>query len=131
MPDSKTSPDFDIPMNNAEKQMYDLTVIKNITKGNKDAFIRMVKVFLDKSTEEMAILKESGKNRNWEDISKIAHKMKPALAYMGMKKLEEEINELHHKSKVNPKEEEIDPLIASIENRLSLVCESLKKEIIQ
>jgi PAS domain S-box-containing protein len=118
-----------IPTSTPSEPLYDLTVVKNITKGNKEAFNKMINVFLEKSKEELAYLKDAIKNNDWVTIANTAHKMKPALAYMGMKKLEQEINDLYFMTKNNPKPELAQTVVNSVENKLNKVFDLLKNEI--
>lgn len=109
---------------------YDLTVVKNITKGNQEAFNKMILVFIEKSNEEMNNLKAAFSSKNWVMVTNTAHKMKPALAYMGMKELEQEVNNLYYISKSQPDETILKNIIASVEIKLNNVCERLKKEMV-
>lgn len=107
---------------------YDLTLVRNITKGNQDAFSRMTGVFIDKSGEEMACMKQALKAHDWEMMASTAHKMKPALAYMGMKLLEQEVNNLYYLCKNQPDEILLKSIVESIDGKLQQVCEKLKNE---
>ncbi len=90
----------------------------------------MIHVFIEKSNEEMSNLNAALSSKNWEMVSNTAHKMKPALAYMGMKDLEQEVNNLYYISKSQPDETIMKNIIASVEIKLYNVCERLKKETV-
>lgn len=107
---------------------YDLGLVRNITKGNQQSFDKMIRVFIEKSDEEMTVLKKTLEEKNWEAMSNTAHKMKPALAYMGMKLLEQEVNNLYHLCKNEQDETLIRKIIMLMDEKLQMVCERLKKE---
>jgi len=108
--------------------VYDLTLVRNITKGNQQSFEKMLKVFIEKSGEEMSALKKALDEKNWEMMSNTAHKMKPALAYMGMKLLEQEVNNLYHLCKNEQDEQLIKKIVNLVDEKLLQVCERLKNE---
>jgi PAS domain S-box-containing protein len=107
---------------------YDLTLVRNITKGNQQSFEKMIRVFVEKSGEEMIVLKKALEEKDWEMMSNTAHKMKPALAYMGMKLLEQEVNNLYHLCKNQQDEVLIKNIVSMVDEKLLQVCERLKKE---
>jgi len=113
------------------ENLYDLSSIRQITRNNSISFNNMINVFIDKSAEELNDIKEHLKNNDWVNISKVAHKMKPALSYMGMKQLEDIVNELHRIciTEKAPKTD-VPNLIISLEQLYKNVINELRKEII-
>jgi len=80
----------------SEENLYNLKVIKKIAKNNNDTLEKMINVFIDKSSMEIKEILIAINEKDWDTIAQTAHKMKPAIAYMGMidieKKVEDVIN---------------------------------------
>lgn len=121
--------DIDSMLMPKEEQLFDLSVLKGISKDNQQTINKMLTVFMEKASEEMSQLKVSASEKNWQHLTAIAHKMKPALAYLGMKSLESKINEIQINAR---NQNEIDKMPIQIQNAeqlLSKIMIQLKKEI--
>ncbi len=121
--------DNDVLLVSRDENLFDLSVLKGISKGSKETVDKMLTVFIEKTLEEMSQIKIATENHNWSDITNIAHKMKPALAYLGMKLLENKINEIQRLAKEHKEVEKIQPLVVLSEQLLSKIIVLLKKEI--
>jgi len=89
----------------SEENIYNLKVIKKISKNNNDTLAKMITVFIEKSSLEIKDILTAVNEQDWDTIAQTAHKMKPAIAYMGMieveKKVEEIINLARNKENLN------------------------------
>lgn len=121
--------DIELISINSNENLYDLSALKGISKGKKNAVDNMLKVFIDKSAEEMQSIKSSFEKNNIKQIASVAHKMKPALAYLGMKLLESKINEIQLLANENNNIEKIGYLITQSEQLLAKIVSRLKQEI--
>ena len=54
----------------------------------------MINVFIEKSSVEINEILISTNEKDWDTVAQIAHKMKPAIAYMGMGNIESRINDI-------------------------------------
>jgi HPt (histidine-containing phosphotransfer) domain-containing protein len=121
--------DNDVILVSREETLFDLSVLKGISKGSSSTIDKMLNVFIDKTIEEMAQIKIATENKNWQTISNVAHKMKPALAYLGMKLLENNINEIQRLAKDHKEVEKISQLVILSEQLLNKIILLLKKEM--
>ncbi len=89
----------------SEENLYNLKMIKKISKNNNDTLAKMISVFIEKSSLEIKDILTAVNEQDWDTVAQTAHKMKPAIAYMGMieveKKVEEIINLARNKENLN------------------------------
>lgn len=121
--------DTDIVTISRDENLFDLSVLKGISKGKRQTIDNMLNVFIEKVTEEMQQLKKANEKQDWQQIASIAHKMKPALAYLGMKLLESKINEIQLIAREIKEPEKIDHLIQQSEQLLNKIISLLRNEI--
>ncbi len=121
--------DIDIVTISRNENLFDLSVLKGISKGKQQTIDNMLNVFIEKVTEEMHQLKTATEQQNWQQITTIAHKMKPALAYLGMKLLESKINEIQLIARDAREIEKIPHIVQQSEQLLNKIISLLKNEI--
>ncbi|MCX7862207.1 MAG: response regulator [Bacteroidales bacterium] len=116
-------------VSSAEQKFYDLELIKNLAKNQKDSIIKMLNVFIEKSTLELQQLQEYTYLQDWEKVASITHKMKPSFAYLSMKQLESLVQQIHHLAKNNEQLDKIPKLVQNTRSLLTFVIEKLHEEI--
>jgi HPt (histidine-containing phosphotransfer) domain-containing protein len=89
----------------------------------------MLQVFIDKSNVELLQLVEYSEQGDWDNVAGIAHKMKPSLAYLSMKQVEEIIQQIHFLAKNKEQTEKIPKLVANVQSLLEFIIQQLKEEI--
>ena len=78
----------------SEEDIYNLKLIKKIAKNNNDTLEKMISVFIEKSSIEIEEILLAVKENDWDTIAQTAHKMKPAIAYMGMTEVEKKVEDI-------------------------------------
>lgn len=126
--DQGRTQDLDFSKPNNEK-FYDLDLLYNITKNQKSAIVKMIQVFVDKAKTELFQLEEYTSQSQWEKVSSIAHKMKPSLAYLSMKQVEEIVQQIYYLSKNSEQTERIPKLVANAKSLLEFIITQLSEEI--
>lgn len=111
-------------------QLYDLKIIKNISKNNKVLIIKMIKVFIDKTKIELKDLSYYLEKKDWKSISNITHKMKPVASYMGIKNVEEKISNINIYCENEQNLDKVPALINNLKNILEKVIVSMSNDII-
>ena len=94
--------------------IFDLTYLKEVSKGNDAFMLDMVDIFLTKTPETLQILEKAINQQDWEQVGFYAHKLKATYAYMGMLALKEELIKIEKSAKNRTDLE----LIPSIYNHL-------------
>ena len=98
---------------------------EEITKDKPEMTIKMLETFIERSGEEIGEMLIHIQDRNWDLVRRVAHKMKPALAYLGMKDLEKRISEIHREVKTSSFD------IQKIEKQALLINKILKESYIK
>ena len=106
--------------------LYDLTMVRQIGKGNPDFIGKMVTLFLDQLPNDIEKLKEHSDKAEWETLSKLAHRMKPSIEGMGIHSLKTIIRELETRSRNNESisDTEMKKLVA-------FTCRTMEKVLVQ
>jgi PAS domain S-box-containing protein len=121
---------FPNPHQIAEPLLYDLTMVKQIGKGNAIFLQKMVALFLTQMPIDIDHLREAAGKLDWDAVSKLAHRMKPTIDGMGMISLKESIRELESRSSnhVLLSDQEMKTLLTSITSIMEKTLLQLKNE---
>lgn len=111
----------------AEK-LYDLSMVREISRGNDEFVLKMVQLFINTMQAEMEELKKYLSEKNWVAIGGIAHKIKSSIDTMGIILLKEDIRKLETYGKEQLNLDEVPILIQKIITVLSKVIQALKVE---
>lgn len=121
--------DDDILFVSPDENLFDLSILKGISKGKRQTIDKLLNMFIEKATEEMAQIKTVAAQNNWQQLASITHKMKPALAYLRMKLLETKINEIQHIAIEMKETDKIPHLVEVAGQLLNKIILLLKKEM--
>ncbi len=110
-------------------KLYDLKIIENIARNNKVLIVKMIKTFIDKSNIELAEMEKAITENNWDMVKNTAHKMKPAITYMGISNIDKHINFIHNNAKKQTKTEEVKETFYKLKKLLKNILDSMKKDI--
>ena len=64
----------------------DLTYLKNITPGNNTFAITVINMFLKDTPTSIEGINQALQDKNWQDLYKHAHKIKPSIEMIGLPK---------------------------------------------
>lgn len=84
------------PSNTENTSLVDLSMLKDITKGNEAFMLKMIAMFIDdtpKKLEEMSLALE---NNDYQKISALGHKFKPSIDAVAIKKLRDTVREIEN-----------------------------------
>lgn len=73
------------------EQPYNLQLIDKMCRGNNEQIIKLVKIFVDEITQTIEEINTAFSEKDFSNIKKITHKVKPTLTYFGVAKLEKEL----------------------------------------
>lgn len=82
-------------------KLYDLSMVELIGKGNPGFIQKMVSLFLEQVPKDLEKMNELTAKSEWEQISKLAHRMKPSIEGMGIHSLKESIREIETRTRQN------------------------------
>ncbi|HKK46470.1 MAG TPA: Hpt domain-containing protein [Balneolaceae bacterium] len=108
-----------------DNAVTDLSFLREIAMGDDDIIIETTQVFLDELPQNLKGLRENFANQEWEKIGKLAHKIKPNMAYMGMKRAQKLILNIEQQAK----SEEIDEDFGNDISEFIQLCNQASNEL--
>ncbi|MDC6367728.1 MULTISPECIES: Hpt domain-containing protein [Flavobacteriaceae] len=100
--------------------IYSLDKINEMAEGDQDFVLSVISVFLDEVPEDLEGLEKAINDRDYENVYKLAHKIKPNVDLLGMEQTRAIALEIETMGKN-------DASIADIEEKFPL----LKKDVLQ
>lgn len=73
------------------EQLYNLTMIDKMCRGNEDSVKKMVGVFIRQIAQSVEEISNANQKADLEKIKNEIHKIKPTLSYYGTIKIEKEL----------------------------------------
>lgn len=111
-----------------ENKLYDLKILNDISRGNKDFVQKMVMLFMKQSPVSVNEIKKAFEENNLEKVRSIAHRMKPTIGNMGISSLAADIRRIEALAEENKHIVELGSLIKRLDEILNAVVEQLKDE---
>lgn len=128
-----TSEESDASGKASDPKLFDLTMVNLIGKGNEGFIHKIIALFLEQVPVD--ILKMNGyvQKQDWEQVSKLAHRMKPSIESMGISSLKEAIREIESREKngesLSPTE--LTAIVNVVTDTMEKVFVQLRKEFPQ
>jgi CheY-like chemotaxis protein len=115
----KTSAKEAIPMSelnttvtNNQEKLYDLSMVQTIAGGDASFVKRMVQLFIETVPPSMTDIQKDVEQQNWQNVSKLAHKMKATIDSMGITKIKDVVRAIEANGK---KGEELDMIPGQVQ----------------
>ncbi|WP_207492563.1 Hpt domain-containing protein [Aridibaculum aurantiacum] len=107
--------------------LYDLGALHDMSGGNKEFILSLVKIYLDTIPANSAEMVHACMGGNWDMVSKLAHKLKSTIDMMRMTTITQDIRtiELDAKNQVN--KEILPNLVNKVDEVLNAVAADLKQ----
>lgn len=81
------------------QSVIDLSYLREIAMGDEKIIMDTTKAFLEDTPEALDKLSDYYANQQWDKLYKVAHRMKPSLKYLGMKRASELILEIEKQAR--------------------------------
>jgi PAS domain S-box-containing protein len=104
--------------------LYDLNIIKSISGGDEGFVTKMVLLFIDTVPANLKDLNNALKEKNWDMVYKMAHKLKSTLDSMGVQSVKQDVRMVEMNAK---KMESIDQIPAMVERINGIVNACIKQ----
>lgn len=108
-----------------EQRVTDLSYLRKIFKGNTLLARKMIGLFLTETPQSLEDIKRSIRQENWPGVEAAAHKLKPNLAYMGLRSARLLILDLEKNARESQEQEQALSQVNSIEQ----ICKQAYKEL--
>jgi hypothetical protein len=73
------------------EKLYDLTLVSDLARGNKDFIINLAKIFIETVPPTAKEMVEACQQKKWEHMGKMAHKLKSTIDTMCINSLKDDI----------------------------------------
>ena len=104
----------------------DLSYLRHMTDGNPELFREIIEIFLKQVKEYTRDMQDYYQQKNWQALSRLAHKAKSSVAIMGMHQLAEMLKELEIFSREQKNIEKFPQYIYRFETECNEASEELK-----
>ena len=108
------------------EKLFDLSFLWESGHQDKNFVILMVKGFLEHTPDSLAKITAHLKDKSWDRVHGIAHKMKPSIDFMGIKILKEDIRNIEKYSDMREVDE---AKVTALVQRLNDICESAMQQL--
>ena len=110
-------------------RLYDLTLISSISGGDSGFLRKMILLFNETVPQNVKELVEAMENSNWEQVFKMAHKLKSTVDSMGIKSIREDIRTVEANARNLENLQAIPSLVARVDEVIRACVIQLQQEI--
>ncbi len=111
------------------QRFTNLDFLIEISDGNEVFFKEFITLFLNSAPAAVADMETALKNKDWEMMRQVAHKIKPSFNYVGLKELNKAAARIEDLSKKLSELDEIPALINTIKTTCEIAYLELRQEI--
>jgi HPt (histidine-containing phosphotransfer) domain-containing protein len=104
-------------------------MIRSISGGDPAFIKKMILLFIETVPQNVKELVDSCRSQNWEQVSKMAHKLKSTVDSMGIKSIHDDIRRVEAQAKAREDLEALPQKIEQVEAVISLCIRQLRKEV--
>ena len=112
-------------------RLYDLSMVQSVSGGDEGFIKKMVALFIETVPQNLDELSKATVSENWEQVGKMAHKLKSTVDSMGIKSIRQEIRTVEANAKQKLSLEEIPPLVEQIAAVIGQCIIQLQADIMQ
>ncbi len=118
-----------IPAPSGDK-LYDLSMVQSIAGGDMGFIKKMVALFIETVPQNVQELIGNMRQENWQQVGKMAHKLKSTVDSMGIKSVHDDIRTIESNAKQQLSLHEIPALVYKVEEVINRCVEQLKAELV-
>ncbi|HMH32609.1 MAG TPA: response regulator [Puia sp.] len=110
-------------------KLYDLSIVQSVSGGDRAFIKKMVLLFMETVPQNVNELTSALKSENWEQVGKMAHKLKSTVDSMGIKSIHTDIRTVESNAKQQKNLSDIAGLTNRIETIINECIGQLQEEI--
>ena len=110
-------------------KLYDLTMIRSVSGGDEAFIKKMILLFMETVPQNVQELVDATGNKNWEQVAKMAHKLKSTIDSMGIRTLHEQIRRVEKQAKEGELLDQMPAMVSQVERVVSLCIQQLRSEL--
>lgn len=110
------------------EKSYDLKQLEELSGGSNGFVIEIVSAFLSEVPEQVENIKTSFNENNFDELTRIAHMLKPSIDLLGINAITKDIRTIEGYSKNGTHINELSNLIINVQTILNKTTEELKSD---
>jgi CheY-like chemotaxis protein len=110
-------------------KLYDLSMIQSISGGDSAFIKKMILLFMETVPQNVKELVDATTNKNWEQVSKLAHKLKSTIDSMGIRTLHDQIRSVETKAKNREQLDLLPNMVRQVEAVVAVCVQQLQREV--
>jgi hypothetical protein len=107
-------------------KLYDLTMIRSVSGGDEAFIKKMILLFIETVPQNVKELVDATTTKNWEQVAKMAHKLKSTIDSMGIRSLHSQIRSVEQKAKSGDHPEQMPEMVKEVESVVSVCIAQLR-----
>ncbi|WP_264566422.1 PAS domain S-box protein [Flavobacterium sp. N3904] len=116
-----------VPVTLSNEKLYNLNSLNNLSRGNSEFVLKMVRLFIKQTAEEIENITTALTVDDFQEVSRLIHKIKPSVESLGITSILEEIKLLEKIAKETTDKEQIKALFSIIKPTLLQVISLLQE----
>ncbi len=112
-----------------ENKLYDLNMIHSVSGGDGAFIKKMILLFIETVPQNVQELVDATQQKNWEHVSKMAHKLKSTIDSMGIRSIHDQIRAVEMNAKNKEQLERMPDMVRQVESVVSLCIRQLREEL--
>lgn len=107
-------------------KIVDLSYLNMLADGDPDFINEMITTFIANTPELIDEMKTALGNKEYVEVGRVAHKIKPTITFMGIHSFEDKIKTLEAYGKEASNIDQIEILVKELEETCDAACAELK-----
>lgn len=112
----------------SEEKLYDLSLVSELARGNTEFIMNLAKIFIDTVPPTSKEMSEACDQKKWEQVGKLAHKLKSTIDTMCINSLKDDIRVIEKSGKEQTNLDKLPGLVEKANNIILTAAGQLKAE---
>jgi len=112
-----------------QSKLYDLNMIRSVSGGDEAFIKKMILLFIETVPQNVKELVDATGNKNWEQVAKMAHKLKSTIDSMGIRSLHDQIRRIEQQAKKAEQTDQMPAMVHHVASMVSLCIQQLRAEV--
>lgn len=115
-----------LPTDTTEEIIYNLSILRNLSRGNIDFVQKMIRIFIEQTSKIMQEIEVAIHEEDYDVVSRLIHKIKPSVESLGISRILPEMINFESTVKIETNKEKIKSSFYTIKSTLTLAITQLK-----
>jgi PAS domain S-box-containing protein len=125
---TETNKQENMALPGSDEKLYDLSLVSELARGNDEFIMNLAKIFIDTVPVTSSEMTEACRNKKWEQVGKLAHKLKSTIDTMCISSLKDDIRLIEKNGKDQKNLDNIPALVEKADTVIKKVAAQLKAE---